>query len=340
MQKAIHRRMSRLLFLLNFAIICIYSLRFGDKYSIQHSFRASKSNCQINIFPFSPQQSARSQLAQYPLIWCKQDGFNQPKKMQITQSVGRALVQSLLIWATAGISPATAFVPPPPIWISGLGWQTALQEVPPPPEEGNCFDCLGVVNGLLAECPGTPTCVSSQDDRPYPFLEPWQYDMSQPNAMKKLVAKIQFYPNAKIVKQTEDYLRVELTDKLTGAIDDAEWYFTPNDSIIQFRSARRGSVKTDFAQNRKRMEDIRISLGFEKVPVLRNRKRALVFFESPLDSFGPATIRDMTPEEMDQMDMYRGDIDPLAPEWQAPSKQMRALKDILNAEIDDRTRSK
>jgi hypothetical protein len=61
----------------------------------------------------------------------------------------------------------------------------------------------------------------------------------------------------------------------------------------QFRSARRrnkssGSMFGDFGANKNRMEKMRIALGWEKVPVLRNRKRALVFFESPFDTFGPS----------------------------------------------------
>lgn len=32
----------------------------------------------------------------------------------------------------------------------------------------------------------TPTCVSSQDDRPYPFVEPWAYDGPFERAMSRL----------------------------------------------------------------------------------------------------------------------------------------------------------
>lgn len=100
-----------------------------------------------------------------------------------------------------------------------------------------------------------------------------------------------------MIKQTEDYLRCEFrSQSLPGqvdAVDDTEFYLTPNDATVQFRSARRASKLTasplgDFGANKKRMEDIRVALHWEKVPVLRNRKRAFLFFESPLDTFGPA----------------------------------------------------
>lgn len=64
---------------------------------------------------------------------------------------------------------------------------------------------------------------------------------------------------------------------------------------IQFRSARRrskasGSMFGDFGANKNRMEKMRIAMGLEKVPVLRNRKRALVFFESPFDTCKPRPL--------------------------------------------------
>lgn len=35
------------------------------------------------------------------------------------------------------------------------------------------------------------------------------------------------------------------------------------------------------------LEDLRMQLGWEAVPILRNRQRLLFFGESPFDSFGP-----------------------------------------------------
>lgn len=158
------------------------------------------------------------------------------------------------------------------------------------------------------------------------------------------------------------YLRAEFTSNgLGGAvIDDAEFFFPINDTLIQFRAARRGDfgrVASDFGANRKRLEQARIALGYEKVPVLRNRRRALVVVESPLDSFGPAmyapddlgfTARDMVPAEAGRQEMY-GDLDPLAKPWVAPSVEMKQLKaselgEALGRawvrESDDRVRSK
>lgn len=84
-----------------------------------------------------------------------------------------------------------------------------------------------------------------------------------------------------------------------GAVDDAEWFFVDpeSDAIIEFRSARRGDKGGDNGANLRRLEKIRIALGFEKVPVLRNRRRALFIMESPLDAFGPSYGVDAPPPQ-------------------------------------------
>lgn len=46
----------------------------------------------------------------------------------------------------------------------------AAKALAPPPEEGSCAGCLGVMDDLLARCTGglrdLKGCVASQDDRP------------------------------------------------------------------------------------------------------------------------------------------------------------------------------
>jgi uncharacterized protein (DUF1499 family) len=174
---------------------------------------------------------------------------------------------------------------------------------------------LGVIDELLAECPTEKSCASSQDDRPPVFQEPWQYDDStQAKAMRRLKGYVESMPGVEVITAEEGYLRADLTEK--GVVNELEFFFTPNDSIIQFRASRRGEGD-DKGANQKRMERIRIALGFEKIPVLRNRRRALFFLESPLDRFGPTYGQNApTPEDLQQA--YK-DSDPKAPEWGNPS---------------------
>lgn len=147
----------------------------------------------------------------------------------------------------------------------------------------------GPAAGLFPDC--SVACVSSQDDRPAVWDNPWVAE-DEPNvAMKRLRRVVEQKLGGRVVLDDGLYLAAEFTSRgpLGGeVVDDAEWYFAPNDVLVQFRAARRGD-SPDFGANRARMEKARIALGWSKVEVLRNRRRALVVVESPFDSFGPAT---------------------------------------------------
>lgn len=159
-------------------------------------------------------------------------------------------------------------------------------------------DSVGVdEKGLFALCPNSQalsSCVSSQDDRPAVFLPPWCYDGSYILAKERLIAQILTVRGATIkalptMANNDRFFSVEfINPDNAGIIDDAEFYFTPNDNTIQFRSIRRGN-SIDFGTNRQRLENLRIALRLESVPVLRFRRLSLFFGESPLDSFGPPT---------------------------------------------------
>jgi uncharacterized protein (DUF1499 family) len=193
-------------------------------------------------------------------------------------------------------------------------------------------DSVGVdQNGLFALCPESKlisSCVSSQDDRPTYFLPPWCYDSSTYDAKKQLIEKIMKIDGSVIrnipTMNSDRYISVEFQTN-GDEIDDAEFYFTPNDNTVQFRSLRRGN-RLDFGANRNRIEALRQSLGFESVPVLRNRRRVLVFLESPFDTFGPPTIGfeksiDNISDDMMYSNGVYGELDPLAPVWEKSSKR-------------------
>jgi uncharacterized protein (DUF1499 family) len=206
-------------------------------------------------------------------------------------------------------------------------------------------------DGLFPDC--SSSCVSSQDDRPAVFDNPWVAEEPLPRAMQRLKAQVMRL-KGRVLEEEERYLRAEFAAKgpLGESVDEAEFFFTPNDVLVQFRAARRGGAP-DFGANRQRMEKARIALGWEKVEVLRNRRRALVVVESPFDTFGPGmyekdelgfTNRDMVPAEASQKEMYR-DVDPLAAPWVKPSRSMidrglEGLGEAVRREADDRVRSK
>lgn len=195
--------------------------------------------------------------------------------------------------------------------------------------------------GLFELCPATllPSCTSSQDDRPAYFLPPWSYDGSYSNIKRRIMDYIEkgFPANGRLVSNSDRYLRYEFRDSQTSTIDDMELYFTPEDSTVQFRSCRRGaSIVSDFGVNGNRVEKIRIGLGLESIPILRNRRRKFIFGESPFDEFGPPTILYESAVDSISSDMATkrgvgvfGDSDPKAPVFSTP-----------NAQVYDRVRQK
>jgi hypothetical protein len=202
-------------------------------------------------------------------------------------------------------------------------------------KDPNCNDasCLGVWDGLLADCPhdkslGKVGCVSSQDDTPGIFAEPWDYsdsvalggsnDDAYERQMDLLILALQTTSKergdaVRVDYQSGRYLRAIFTDGTSGEQSVGEFYFTPSDTTVQFRI---GSMKSGnnspllgrSLSNMERSEKIRKSLRYLKVPVLRNRKRTFVFVESDgLDAFGPGYKEALgPPEEMSPGDVNAG----------------------------------
>jgi hypothetical protein len=101
-------------------------------------------------------------------------------------------------------------------------------------------------------------------------------------------------------------------DGKTGEKSIGEFYFTPDDTTVQFRVASL-SNPVGFAslRNLERCEMIRKELRYLKVPVLRNRKRSLFFVESDFDTFGPGSASLGPPAEMRTGELEgRQDVDP------------------------------
>lgn len=69
-----------------------------------------------------------------------------------------------------------------------------------------------------------------------------------------------------MIASSPRYLRVEFeaANAFPASVDDAEFYFTPGDALVQFRCARRDGP-TDFGACRRRMNSIRVALKFESV---------------------------------------------------------------------------
>lgn len=189
-------------------------------------------------------------------------------------------------------------------------------------KDENCNEatCLGVWDGLLADCPhsyprnkfGGAGCVSSQDDTPGVFAEPWDYAEStsldwqeQMGRLETAITKVTQHRGGEVrflLKQGR-YTRVVFNDAKSGEKSVGEFYFTPNDTTVQFRigslEAGTGVPFSQSISNMERSEDLRKELRLLKVPVLRNRKRSFFFVEADgLDTFGPGSTSLGPPAEM------------------------------------------
>lgn len=144
-----------------------------------------------------------------------------------------------------------------------------------------------VVDGILRSCaPTTLACVSTQDDAPASFIEPWSYDGTTEQAMGLIKSAI-IAEDGVIDPPTDAsfarYLRAVFR---TG--DEVELYFTENDNIVQVRADGMSHPRFDFGRNRNRVNRLRLRAGLDVVPVLRGRLSKLGgVLESPFDEFAP-----------------------------------------------------
>jgi uncharacterized protein (DUF1499 family) len=120
---------------------------------------------------------------------------------------------------------------------------------------GSRPDNLGVNNGTLAPCPGTPNCVNSQsnDDKakiaPLPAVP-----------ISQIKAVVESMERTQVITETNDYLYAEFASKLMGFVDDVEFYLDNSAGVVHVRSASRMG-QSDLGVNRARVEKIRAELA-------------------------------------------------------------------------------
>jgi uncharacterized protein (DUF1499 family) len=114
---------------------------------------------------------------------------------------------------------------------------------------------LGVKDGKLAACPGTPNCVNSQSDNAQSKI-----DALPGVSIAELKKVVTAMAGATVIKETDNYLYAEFKSKLMGYVDDVEFYLDSGSNSVQVRSASRLG-KSDLGVNRKRVEEIRSKLS-------------------------------------------------------------------------------
>ncbi|MGD1918734.1 MAG: DUF1499 domain-containing protein [Pleurocapsa sp.] len=113
---------------------------------------------------------------------------------------------------------------------------------------------LGVKDGKLAACPGTPNCVSSQSRGGKEKIAPLPAV-----SIAEIKSVVEGMERTTIIEETENYLYAEFKSKLMGFVDDVEFYKDAAANAVHVRSASRLG-QSDAVVKRTRVEEIRSKL--------------------------------------------------------------------------------
>lgn len=113
---------------------------------------------------------------------------------------------------------------------------------------------LGAREGILAPCPNSPNCVSSQAANERHYIAPLVFSGDPNAAFARLKRVLASRSDTIIVDDSPGYLRVELRTMLF--VDDGEFLLDRVNKVIHIRSASRLGY-SDLGKNRSRIEEIR-----------------------------------------------------------------------------------
>jgi uncharacterized protein (DUF1499 family) len=114
---------------------------------------------------------------------------------------------------------------------------------------------IGLVNGNLQPCPGSPNCVVSQGGDAKHTIAPLSYKGDRERIFPLFRDLVITMDRVTLVQEDKNYLRFEFRTKVFGFVDDVEFLF-PDEPVIHVRSASRTGY-SDMGVNRKRIESIR-----------------------------------------------------------------------------------
>ncbi|WP_026100134.1 DUF1499 domain-containing protein [Fortiea contorta] len=118
---------------------------------------------------------------------------------------------------------------------------------------------LGVTDNHLSSCPASDNCVVSQNADTKHAIDPISYHVDRKAAQEVLLKVLSVVPRTEVIEQTQDYIHALSKSRIFKFIDDVEFYFPTNESVIHVRSASRVG-ESDLGVNRRRVEQIRLAL--------------------------------------------------------------------------------
>ena len=118
---------------------------------------------------------------------------------------------------------------------------------------------LGIESGSLRPCPTSPNCVVSQNADAKHAIAPITYHVTRDKARETLLKVLTVVPRTTVIEQTDNYIHAISKSRIFKFVDDVEFYFPSNDSVIHIRSSSRVG-DSDFGVHRTRLEQIRLAL--------------------------------------------------------------------------------
>lgn len=118
---------------------------------------------------------------------------------------------------------------------------------------------LGVESGHLSPCPSSPNCVVSQNGDTQHAIAPITYHVERDKAKEIVLKVLTVVPRTEVIEQTDNYIHAISKSRIFKFVDDVEFYFPKNESVIHIRSSSRVG-DSDFGVNRTRLEQIRLAL--------------------------------------------------------------------------------
>jgi uncharacterized protein (DUF1499 family) len=123
---------------------------------------------------------------------------------------------------------------------------------------------VGLHGSVLAPCPSSPNCVSSDAGDAAHRVAPFELAAPAPEAWRAARLAVSALPRTRIVTETPDYLHAECASALLGFVDDLELHLRPAEGRIAVRSASRVGYG-DLGVNRRRVEGLRSALRRKRV---------------------------------------------------------------------------
>jgi uncharacterized protein (DUF1499 family) len=116
---------------------------------------------------------------------------------------------------------------------------------------------------ILAPCPDSPNCVSTEARDPAKRMDPIPCTGPPERVVDRLVEIVERMPGGRVVRREGAHVKAEFTSSLFRFVDDVDLVVDGEAGVIRFRSASRTGY-WDLGANRKRMERLGRELAGER----------------------------------------------------------------------------